>query len=76
MNISSGSRFFMTFVKVFIILFAILVILPFTVDHIMHFFSWGMTPGNNSIIVFKDMVGEQEIIRRFISILKRMLLFM
>ena len=76
MDRSSSRRFLYTFVKVFIVLFVILLILPLIVDHIVDFYSGGIAPKNNSIIVFKDMVSEQEVINRFINTVIKIICFM
>lgn len=73
---NESRRFFYTFIKIFIILLALLVILPYIVDRVIDLFSGGVMPGNNSIIVFKDLVEEQAVIGRFLSILKKVIIFM
>jgi hypothetical protein len=72
----SGRHLFHTFVKVFIILFLILIVMPFIVDQIFNSLSDGTTPGNNSIIVFKEFIVKQEVIGRFIEEIIKIVLFM
>ncbi|HYF82862.1 MAG TPA: hypothetical protein VEB00_07520 [Clostridia bacterium] len=76
MHINDNRRFFLTFIKIFIVLLTILVILPYIVDLVMDLFSGGMAPGNNSIIVYKELVENQAVIGRFFSILKKIIIFM
>ena len=76
MVINDGRRLFNTFIKIFIVLLVIVIILPFVVDHIMDLFSGGMAPRSNSIIVFKDLLGEQAAINKFLLILKKIIIFM
>jgi hypothetical protein len=76
MFINEGRGFLHTFIKVFIVMFTILVLLPYIVDQIMNLFSGGMAPGNNSIIVFKDFVDEQAVISKLLLILKKIIMFM
>lgn len=76
MDRSGSRRFLCIFFNAFIVLFVILVLLPFLVDSIIHLFNEGVTPGGNSVIVFKDLVGEQAIISRFIDALRKIIIFM
>lgn len=76
MYINNNRRFFHTYIKIFIVLLTILVILPYIVDQVMNLFSGGMAPGNNSIIVHKELVEDQAVIGRFFSMLKKIIIFM
>ncbi len=76
MGINYNKGLFHTFIRVFIILMVMLVILPFIVDQVINLFSGGMAPGNNSIIVFKDLVREKAVISRFLFALKKIIIFM
>ena len=71
-----GMSLFHTFIKAFIVLFLILIVAPFIVDHIFHSFSEGIAPGNNSVIVFKELIAEKEAINRFIESIIKLMLFM
>jgi len=73
MKINIDIRFYHAFIKIFIILFVILVILPLAIDYAMHLFSNGIIPRDNSIIVFKDLVREKELVNRFLEILKKII---
>jgi hypothetical protein len=72
----NSRRFAIVFIKSFIVLFIILVVLPFIVEQVLLLFDESMVPRNNSIIVFKDLVKEQKVIARFIDILKKIIIFM
>lgn len=70
------SSFLKRFIIIFIILFALLVLLPFIVEQAVYLFSEGIVPGSNSIIVFKDYVADHEIFNIFFNILKKIINFM
>lgn len=72
-----SSRLFVhTFFRAFIVLFLILIVVPFIVDCVFHSFSGNMPPGSNSIIVFKEYIADKELIGRFIETLIKIMLFM
>lgn len=76
MSRSSSIRLFRTFVKIFIFLLVILLIMPYIVDQAMRFFTDRITPESNSIIVFKDQFKDGKIISRFIETLRIITNFM
>ena len=76
MNRNIGSRHIIMFLKVFFILFLILVLLPIIVDQLMHFIGGGIVPGHDSIRVFRDLPAENEAIGRFVNILRILIIFM
>ncbi|KUO70232.1 MAG: hypothetical protein APF77_18235 [Clostridia bacterium BRH_c25] len=76
MDRHNGGSFLHIFVMTFIVLFVILVIIPDLVDRMMIFFTEDIIPRNNSIIVFKDFLGEQETIIRFFETIKKIRNFM
>jgi len=76
MDRSSNIRLFHIFVKIFILLLVILLIMPFIVDQAMHFFNESIIPKNNSVIVFKDQVEEYRLVSRFSKALKEITNYM
>lgn len=75
MEINKTKRLFQSFIRAFAILFIILVVLPMLLDQFIDFVSGGLVPGNDSIKVFKDLVGPQSI-SRFLASLKKIIIFM
>lgn len=76
MDTGKSSKLFNIFMRIFIILVVILLIMPFIVDQAMHLFNDNMRPGDNSVIVFKDLLKRYEIVYRIIEILKKIINFM
>jgi len=76
MDIKNRKKLFITFLRVFAALFVILVVLPFLLEHIMHFIGGGTSPGNDSIRVFKDLVAEKAAVSRFIDAIKKIIILM
>jgi len=74
----TGKRhsFWNSFVIIFIFLFFILILLPLVIDKVIIFFNLGKVPGHDSIIVFKDIAKEYEIIGVFFKTLKKMINFL
>ncbi len=76
MYIDKRNSFWNSFVITFILLFVILIFLPLIIDKVISLFSMGKVPGHDSVIVFKDIAKEYEIIGVFIETLKKMINFM
>lgn len=76
MDRRTGIRFFITFIKIFAILFGIMVLLPFIAEQLAHLFNNGVTPGGDSIIVFKDSAAEQELLKKIADMLKKIIIYM
>lgn len=70
------NRFWSSFVITFTLLFFILVFLPLIIDKVISLFSMGKVPGHDSVIVFKDIAKEYEIIGIFLENLKKLINFM
>lgn len=76
MNIDDSRRFIHSFLRMFFVLFMILVVLPLLLEHIIHAISGGISPGNGSIRVFKDLFVEKASLSKFADILKKIIMSM
>lgn len=76
MFVNKRNNFWNSFVLTFILLFLLLILLPLIIDKVISLFSMGKLPGHNSVIVFKDIAKEYEIIGVFIETLKKLINFM
>lgn len=76
MDIEYGKRLLLLFIKVFTVLFIILVLMPWMLDHVIRSINGGIQPVNDSIKVFKDNVAGSAAISRFLSMLKKVIIFM
>ncbi len=68
--------FFHIFIIAIVILFMIIVIVPYGIDKAVHFFIMEIMPGSNSIIVFRNLPDSREILTRYFEILKMLTNFM
>lgn len=68
--------FIMRFLIIFVLLTAIVIILPSIAERVAMFFSEGIRPDRNSIIVFKPLRIEYEYLNNFIESLKKIIIFM
>lgn len=70
------NNFWNSFVLTFILLFFLLIFLPLIIDKVISLFNLGKIPGHDSVIVFKDIAKEYEIIGIFLENLKKLINFM
>lgn len=76
MDIKNCSRLFITFIRIFAVLLIITMVLPWAIEQIISSIGGGQSPGADSIKVFKDFVSERAAAGRFLSVLKKLIIFM
>lgn len=76
MNRYNNVRLFYIFIRIFIVLVVILLIMPSIIEQAMLFFNQSIAPKDNSVNVFKYPVEKYVKVSRFIEILKKIINFM
>jgi hypothetical protein len=70
------NRFLTVFIRVFTVLLIITIVLPWALEQLMSLIIGSLSPGADSIKVFKDFISERATVSRFLGVLKKIIIFM